>query len=150
MPVAASRKLEFWQSVKHSKADMHRYPIALTHEQCVYYQLERTPIKDSERRKAKFEERYGGGATELDALEAEHPGELANLLEREILKYYDDSLEERTKERRELLIDHLSSTSEFHDDAHDAFMTLPSYTCTREGKAPPGSWPATLLAGPLS
>ncbi len=40
--------------------------------------------------------------------------------------------------------------SGFHDDAHDAFMTLPPYTRTREGKAPPGSWPATLLVGPLS
>ena len=37
-----------------------------------------------------------------------------------------------------------------HDEAHDAFMTLPPYTRTREGKAPPGSWPARLLAGPLS
>ncbi len=33
---------------------------------------------------------------------------------------------------------------------HNAFMTLPPYTRTREGEAPPGSWPATLPAGPLS
>jgi hypothetical protein len=37
-----------------------------------------------------------------------------------------------------------------HDEAHDVFMALPPYTRTREGVAPPGSWPATLLAGPLS
>jgi len=40
--------------------------------------------------------------------------------------------------------------SAFHDEAHGAFMALPPYTRTREGEAPPGSWPATLLAGPLS
>jgi hypothetical protein len=28
-------------------------------------------------------------------------------------------------------------------------MTLPPYTRTKEGKAPPGSWPATLLTGIL-
>ncbi len=40
--------------------------------------------------------------------------------------------------------------SAFHDEAHGAFMALPPYTRTREGEAPPGSWPATLLAGLLS
>jgi hypothetical protein len=37
-----------------------------------------------------------------------------------------------------------------HDEAHDAFMTLPPYSRTRDGEAPPGSWLTTLLAGPLS
>src|SRR5260221_526448 len=81
MPVAASRKLEFLQSILHSHADIQLYPIALTHEQCVSYQLDRMPIKDEERRKVSFEARYGSGATELDALEAKHPGELARMLE---------------------------------------------------------------------
>ena len=119
MPVAASRKLEFWQSVKRSRADMQLYPIALTHDQCIQYRLERTPIKESERRKAKFEDRYGSGATELDALEAEHPGELANLLEQEILRYYDASLEERTQDREALLRDHLASTQEGIQAGHE-------------------------------
>jgi hypothetical protein len=105
--------------VKRSQADIELYPIALTHEQCVQYRLERTPIKESERRKTKFEDRFGSGATELDALEAEHPGELATLLEQEILRYYDAKLEQRTQDKKELLIDHLVSTQERVRASHD-------------------------------
>jgi hypothetical protein len=119
MPVAASRKLEFLQSIKHSHADIQLYPIALTHEQCISYQLERTPIKESEKRKGKFEERYGTGATELDALEAKHPGELANLLESEILKFYDDTLSDRTEEEKDRLNDELVA---IQDRIHDEYQ----------------------------
>ena len=45
----------------------------------------------------KFEARYGEGATELDALEALHPGELARIIEREIWRYYDDTLGDEIK-----------------------------------------------------
>jgi hypothetical protein len=55
----------------------------------VKYKLPRTPIKESERRAAKFEERYGEGATELDALEALHPGELRKIVEAEIDRYLE-------------------------------------------------------------
>lgn len=123
MPVAASRKLEFWQHIKGSTADIELYPIALTHDQCVEYELERTPIKDSEKRKAKFEARYGGGATELDALEAKHPGALADLLEQEILRYWDVSLDERTEDKKAWLSEHLSNTQDrvhrYYEDEYD-------------------------------
>ncbi len=36
-----------------------------------------------------------------------------------------------------------------HDDAHNAFMTLPSYTRTREGEAPQLDMARNLPAGPL-
>jgi hypothetical protein len=117
MPVAASRKLEFWlQKIKPhgdiqyrlglcleqtcAQLDIQLYPIALTYDQCIEYQLDRTPIKDSERRKEAFEGRYGIGATELDALEAQHPGELARLVEREILRFYDEMLDARTRDMK--------------------------------------------------
>ena len=43
---------------------------------------------------AKFEERFGEGMTELDALEALHPGELQRILVTEIERYYDDGLDD--------------------------------------------------------
>lgn len=119
MPVAASRKIEFLQHLTGSQADIQLYPIALTHDQCVAYQLDRTPIKDSERRKGKFELQYGTGATELDALEAKHKGELAKLLEREILKFYDTDLKERTDDAREELQDELERVQDAVKDSHD-------------------------------
>ena len=77
--------------------DLQLIPLALSREQCRQYRLPRTPIKDTERRKAKFEETFGEGATELDALEALHPGEMAGLLEAEIDNWLDASLGDRVR-----------------------------------------------------
>jgi hypothetical protein len=119
MPVAASRKLEFIQSVLHSSVEIQLYPIALTYEQCVYYQLPSAPVNTSNVRKRTFEERYGSGVTELDALEDFHPGELGRLLEREILRFYDDTLEGRTWEiRRRLYRD----TDAIKNRVYDAYQ----------------------------
>jgi len=65
--------------------DIQLHPVCLTHDQCAEYALPRTPIKESDLREARFEERYGSGATELDALEALYPG----ILVREIERFYD-------------------------------------------------------------
>jgi hypothetical protein len=59
------------------------------------YALPSIPIKESDRRKAGFESRYGMEATELDALEALHPGELARLVENAVLPYRDRELQRR-------------------------------------------------------
>jgi hypothetical protein len=50
-------------------ADIKLIPLALTRDQVITYQLPRIPIKESDGRRAGFEERYGAGAVELDALE---------------------------------------------------------------------------------
>jgi hypothetical protein len=101
MPLAAARKIEFYLRERGLDLDIQLRPVALTHEQCVEYRLPRTPIKENERRGSAFEERFGEGATELDALEALHPGELGRILEQEIQRYYDDELEDRTTEAAE-------------------------------------------------
>ena len=85
MPVAVARKIEFAQQ----DLDVTLDPVVLTEEQCRDYRLPRTPIKDSERRGARFEARFGAGATELDALEALHPGKLARIVSAEIERYID-------------------------------------------------------------
>jgi len=97
MPTAVSRKIEHQLYTRGLKdlVDIQVRPVVLTPEQCQQYRLPRTPLKDSERRAAKFEARFGEGATELDALEALYPGELEKILEREILRYYDAGLDAR-------------------------------------------------------
>ena len=54
----------------------------------------------SERRAGKFEERFGEGATELDALEALHPGELAEIVTTEVGRYLDPTLGDRVWEAK--------------------------------------------------
>ena len=85
MPVAVARKIEYWQR----DLDVTLDPVVLTEAQCRKYRLPRTPIKDSEKRGVKFEERFGAGATELDALEALHPGELGRIVSRQIERFID-------------------------------------------------------------
>jgi hypothetical protein len=98
MPTAAARKIEFAIRTKAPDLDVQIRSILLTKEQCDHYGLPRIPLKESEKRAAKFEERHGGGGTELDALEALHPGEIEQLLITEIERYYDTTLDERLVE----------------------------------------------------
>jgi hypothetical protein len=95
MPKAVARKVEFTIAKLNLDVDLQPIPLALTPDQCREYRLPRTPIKETERRKDKFEAIFGVGATELDALEALHPGELARLLEAEIDNWLDAGLSTR-------------------------------------------------------
>jgi hypothetical protein len=99
MPVSVARKIEF--IARDLDLDIQVRPVVLTHDQCVEYRLPRTPIKDSANGKGRFEERFGEGATELDALEALHPGLLEQILEEEILRYYDDDLDDEVERAAE-------------------------------------------------
>lgn len=103
MPVAVARKLEYFIRNQRLDADVRLFPIVLSAEQVRHYQLPRTPIKETERRAARFEERFGSGAVELDALEAIHPGELRRLLSAYIENYFDPTLYQRQGEARDRL-----------------------------------------------
>ncbi len=103
MPVAVSRKLEYFVRNDHLDVDVRLFPLVLTAEQVRQYRLPRTPIKETERRRAGFEAHHGEGAVELDALEALRPGELRRILTTYIEHYYDTDLDSRTSQaRREL------------------------------------------------
>jgi hypothetical protein len=95
MPKAVARKVEFTIAKFGLDVDLQLIPLALTPDQCREYSLPRTPIKDTERRKDKFEATFGIGATELDALEALYPGEMAKLVENEIDNFLDRDLRKR-------------------------------------------------------
>ena len=99
MPVAVARQTEYWLDRYAPGADIKLQPLVLTREQVEQYRLPPIPIKDSDRRRGGFTERYGvQGATELDALEARHPGALARILEEAILPYRDSALERKYRD----------------------------------------------------
>jgi hypothetical protein len=102
MPVAVARKIEYELYRQGLDRDVQVRPIMLTHEQCVEYRLPRTPIKVTEQRAGRFEERFGEGATELDALEALHPGVFARIVSDEIDRYWnyehDDQVQQQLDE----------------------------------------------------
>ena len=68
MPVSVSRKVEYFVRTLGLSVDVRVFPVILTAEQVHAYHLPRMPIKDTERRRGGFEDRYGEGAVELDAL----------------------------------------------------------------------------------
>jgi hypothetical protein len=98
MPVALARQIEFWLAEYAHDADIKLQTLALTREQVQHYQLPRVPIKDTDRRKADFEERHGEGAVELDALEALYPGTLTAIVRAALDPYLDRTLEARYTE----------------------------------------------------
>ncbi len=91
MPLAVSRKIEYFvrQYQELEDKDICLYPLMLTSQQCADYSLPRTPIKETEKRKEKFEDKHGLGATELDALEALYPGKMREILETAIDPFFD-------------------------------------------------------------
>lgn len=110
MPISAAVKIDFFAKQSIIDLDIRLEPVALTHEQCIQYQLPRTPIKATETRLAGFEARYGEGATELDALQALHPGALREILLNAIMRYYDVSLARNVAD----------SVDDFTSELHDA------------------------------
>lgn len=98
MPVAMARKVEFMHEHYDCDFDIAIRPLALTPDLVADYKLPRIPIKESEKRAARFEEAFGTGAVELDALEALYPGELGSLVSEALDEYYSAEAEEEVTE----------------------------------------------------
>lgn len=96
MPPSVARQLEFWLPKYAADLNVLLLPIVLTLEQVRHYQLPPIPIKDTDKRQDNFLEKFGvKGATELDALEALHPGELAKIIGTATAPYRDAQAESK-------------------------------------------------------
>jgi len=103
MPVSVARKIEYFARKYDYLPEIKLRQVMLTKDQCIEYELPRTPIKDSDLRKAGFEDRHGAGATELDALEALHPGQMAGIISDALDPYFDREAQEAIEEENERL-----------------------------------------------
>jgi hypothetical protein len=112
MPVAIARKIEYWLNTKWGDLDVTLDPLVLLPEQVEHYRLPRIPLKETERRAAKFEQNFGEGATELDALEALYPGEMHRIVEQGILRYIDPDLQDREEAGAEAIEEDLRKIEE--------------------------------------
>ncbi len=92
MPTAVARQIEFWMAEFAPDIDIKLTPLALTRDQVKTYRLPRIPIKETDKRRGSFEDRYGEGAVELDALEALYPGDLAGIVREALAPYRDTGL----------------------------------------------------------
>jgi hypothetical protein len=107
MPVQVGRHTQFafWQleqmASEEDVANVKLEALALTEEQVVELQLPRKPIKEEDRRKQGWEDRFGEGAVEIDALEARQPGSLGRLVRERVGALRDGTLRERVEEAGE-------------------------------------------------
>jgi len=112
MPISVARKIEFFQQQSRDDTDIRLQPIVLTSDQVSEFNLPRVPVKDTDLRKAGWEESHGEGQVELDALEALHPGQLERIVEDAIFQYFDADLASKTKDARDHLAERLESERE--------------------------------------
>ena len=121
MSKAVARKLEWVMAQRGLDHDVKLKSLALTPEQAIAYSLPRTPIKPGERRAATFEEAFGEGGVELDAMEAVRPGELGRIVRNEMLPYISqeaireaEAAKEAVKELIDEAVRNVSSKYEEH------------------------------------
>jgi hypothetical protein len=105
MPVAVGRKLEWMLQRFDVDVDVRLMPAVLTADQVEEYELPRVPIKESEARRGRFEDQHGGGAVELDALEALHPGVLEQIVGNQLDRHYSHDIAEQAREAQAELDD---------------------------------------------
>jgi hypothetical protein len=104
MPVQVGRQTQFafWQleqlAEEEEAANVKLEPIALTYEQVIEWELPRKPLKDLG---GNWEDRFGEGAVEVDALEARHPGRLGRLIRERVGALQDSTLPQRVREARQ-------------------------------------------------
>jgi hypothetical protein len=153
MPVAVGRKIEYFARnyVDLADKDIKLIPLMLTHEQCIEYKLPRAPIKQPRNdhpayteRKRKFEEQYGKGATELDAMEALYPGEMEKIISVAIEPFFDvkrwNEAVGKNREVRERVREYLlgggicpNCDGERSFETDSDFTTVPCDMCNGEG-----------------
>ncbi len=126
MPQSMSAKLQYYNQKLDLNLDIKLFPVVLTPEQVRYYNLPATPAKESlgaiEKR---FKERHHvAGFTELDALEALHPGALRTILEEELDRYYDFVLSAKVRRHWNQIERFLDGTSERVHAQHQEEITV--------------------------
>jgi hypothetical protein len=129
IPLSVARKAEYLIRRYEPALDIKLFPLVLTHQQCLEYELPRVPIELSQKsevamkrtrtRRDHFEAQHGEGATELDALEAIHPGALGEILTEAILHYYDETYLQEIREHDEEASDELNVLNEQAEEVYE-------------------------------
>jgi hypothetical protein len=97
MGISVARKLQALSELLGGfEFEVHR--VALTPDTVRAWRLPSTPLKPKEKRAPKWQARTGTRQTEIDALAALRPGDLARIAREAIAPFFDETLEDRTEE----------------------------------------------------
>lgn len=98
MAIAVARKLQALQCGLFPNLKYRLIRIAIDPGQAAELDLPSTPLKPKEQaRGERWREKFGRGQTEIDAALALCPDDLRNIIEKAMLPFFDETLEERTK-----------------------------------------------------
>lgn len=112
MAISVSRKIQAHGDLRFPDLTVQVRQVALTQGQVRTYNLPSTPLKEGEKRRAKWMEAFKHEQTEIDALAALRPDLLRQLAEEAIAPFYDRTLQGRCTNAR----------SEYWTLAHEAFQ----------------------------
>jgi hypothetical protein len=104
MPVSIARKLQALHDLLFPRLRFEVVPVALTPEQVQRYDLPEEPLKESEKRAARWRETFGIEQTEVDALttpEMIERGALAEIMREAFDHYVDRTLESRVNDAQD-------------------------------------------------
>jgi hypothetical protein len=134
MATSVSRKMQAFRDLLFPDVEYELYSVALTPEQVVEYGLPSDPLKDTEKRAAKWKAAFGIDGTEIDALATLRPRVLRRLLAEALDGFYDHTLDQRVEEARDAweqeqqqrLVDHLGpeQLAEIRTKAEDRLADL--------------------------
>jgi hypothetical protein len=141
MPLSVSRKLEYLLRRQRAHPQVKLCTLMLTGSQCRRYDLPRTPIRRSNRRKARFECYHGSGATELDALAALHPGTISRLLAETLGCYCSLELARQVRTEAQSIIRELGPKLQ---ERLKRWIPVLG-TCGELSRSPPGRAPTSWL-----
>jgi hypothetical protein len=100
MPVSIARKAQAFKDLFFPDLEYEIHPVSLLLEQVVELDLPSTPLKESEKRAAKWKEAWGREQTEIDAVIEMRPEALHNQLKAALDRFYDHTLERRVRAAR--------------------------------------------------
>lgn len=95
------------------------------------WELPRKPIKEADRRKGGWEQRFGEGVVEIDALAARQPGRLGQLVRERVESLRDPSLRHRMEEAAAEADRRVSTAVEEVTARHRGAHSRPSPSTTR-------------------
>jgi hypothetical protein len=98
MPIVTAHKLRAFKAQLYPQLVFQCYRVALTPEQVRRHDLPISPVKETEKRGARWEEKMGVQQTEVDALATLQPRLLRRIAERMLDHFYDHTLDDRVEQ----------------------------------------------------
>jgi hypothetical protein len=98
MPIVTAHKLRAFKVQLYPQLVFQCYRVALNPEQVRQYDLPISPVKETEKRGARWKEAMGVEQTEIDALATLQPRLLRRIAEQALDHFYDHTLDDRVEQ----------------------------------------------------